>query len=99
LSATKNLDKITDFKPGTDHIQLAVSPIDSPFRSLLNVGSLLDSEFLVGTAATTKQQHILYDPATGTLSYDSDGSGAHHAVAFAHITPGLVLHTSDFLVV
>ena len=50
-------------------------------------------------AATTAAQRILYDSATGGLSYDSDGSGATAAVAFATLGTGLALTNSSFSVI
>ncbi len=42
---------------------------------------------------------ILYDQASGTLSYDSDGDGAGAANVFARVKAGTVLDAGDFLVV
>ena len=41
----------------------------------------------------------LYDPATGNLSYDADGTGAVAAIRFAILTPGLTMTNADFVVI
>jgi hypothetical protein len=41
---------------------------------------------------------IIYDSATGALSYDADGNGAGAAVQFASLSTGLSLTGSSFLV-
>lgn len=47
---------------------------------------------------TTTTQRILYNTATGLLAYDSDGNGASASIAFATLTPGLALTSSQFIV-
>ena len=55
-------------------------------------GPLAASGFAIGNATSTAQ-HILYNPSTGDLSYDADGSGAQAAVVFARVsTPGASLN-------
>ena len=87
-------DNITDFTHGTDHIDLA----HAIFAGIGSSGTLSAADFALG-AATTASQHILYDASTGNLSYDKDGSGGLAAVVFAHVTAGLTVTASDFLVV
>jgi len=52
--------------------------------------------FRVGTNALDHNDHIIYDQATGALSYDADGSGSGAAVQFAKVAPGLALSAADF---
>jgi Ca2+-binding RTX toxin-like protein len=52
--------------------------------------------FRTGTKALDHNDHILYDRATGTLSYDADGNGSIAAVQFAKVAAGLALSASDF---
>jgi Ca2+-binding RTX toxin-like protein len=59
----------------------------------------LGDAFFAGSAPTTRDQHVIYDQASGLLSYDLDGSGARPAIAFAQVTPGTVLDHNDFLTV
>jgi Ca2+-binding RTX toxin-like protein len=59
------------------------------------------SAFSIGTMATTPAHRILYDNATGTLTYDSDGSGIAGATVFARLSAGLagVLTADCFTVI
>ncbi|MBF9234065.1 calcium-binding protein [Microvirga alba] len=93
--APQNIDTISDFTVGEDTIHLA----NSIFSTLTVKGALAPSAFVAGTEATKADQHIVYDPATGRLSYDADGSGAQKAVVFAILSARLPLSSSDFLVI
>ena len=68
------------------------------FTALTTTGSLVAGAFFIGAAATTTTQRILYNTATGLLAYDSDGNGASASIAFATLTPGLALTSSQFIV-
>lgn len=86
LDASANVDQITDFQPiEGDRIQLE----NRIFSRLNRLGSLKASAFSIGTMATRPAHRILYDNATGTLSYDSDGSGIAGATVFARLSAGL----------
>jgi Ca2+-binding RTX toxin-like protein len=63
-------DRITDFVSGTDRIEL-----DSKLYKTLTPGGLDSSVFLLGAAATTAAQRLIYDQTKGALYYDADGSG------------------------
>jgi Ca2+-binding RTX toxin-like protein len=90
-----NIDTITDFVHGTDLIVLD----QSIFVSLEGISTLSAAAFSNGPA-TTADQHILYDSATGNLSYDADGSGAGAAIVFATLANHPATITSaDFIVV
>lgn len=95
LSATGNVDKITDFTSGLDRFELA----QSIFTALGGPGALSASQFHVGTAAGDAQDRIIHDPATGNIYYDADGSGAGAQMLFAQVTAGLTLASTDFSVV
>jgi Ca2+-binding RTX toxin-like protein len=89
-----NLDTITDFSVADDTIQLS-----SAIFTGLGTNHVLDaSAFHVGAAATTSAQHIIYNSSTGNLYFDDDGSGAHAAQQFAHLSTGLALTNADFFV-
>ena len=62
-------------------------------------GTLSASAFRLGGFAQDADDRILYDPGSGNMFYDADGNGAGAAVWFAHVTPGLVLTQSDFVIV
>ncbi len=94
-NATTNRDVITDFSLAQgDMIELE----NGVFTALTSTGPLAASAFLIGVAATDGNQRILYNSASGLLAYDSDGNGAAVAVAFATLTPGLALTSSQFTV-
>lgn len=67
------------------------------FTSMGDAGPLASQYFAVGTAAKTPDQHVIYDPLSGNLFYDADGSGAADAVLFAQLQKNLALSASDFL--
>ena len=95
LDAGLNFATITDFQHGVDHIALDLNV----FRKSGAAGTLED-QFFTASAPTTNDQHIIYDAATGVLSFDIDGVGTKAApIAFAQVTPGTVLDHNDFLIV
>lgn len=88
-------DTISDFAAGVDRIALD----DRAFRQIGSPGTL-DARFFTDGPATTRDHHILYDAATGTLAFDADGSGiAHAAVVFATVAPGTIVTAADIIVV
>lgn len=93
-NATKNLDRITDFASGTDKLSLARSVF-----SALSPGDLSTAAFVQAIAAVTTDQHVIYNQATGVVSYDADGSGGGAAIAVAQLTPGQALTAQDVKVV
>ncbi|KQP51496.1 hypothetical protein ASF39_10820 [Methylobacterium sp. Leaf108] len=90
-----NLDRITDFSVIDDTVQLARSVFTA-----LGAGALAEAAFKdLSTAAVDTSDRILYDKATGALSYDADGSGsALVAMQFATIDTKAALTHLDFLV-
>ncbi|MFN9174328.1 MAG: beta strand repeat-containing protein [Synechocystis sp.] len=87
--AASNVDAITDFVTG-DFLQL-----DRGIFTALSGGTTLTApEFLAAagaTVATTAQQRIIYNPSSGALRYDSDGTGAAAAVVIANLNPNAPL--------
>lgn len=77
LGAT-NVDHILDFVHGSDKLVL-----ENAIFTGLAAGALSAAAFALGASATSASHRILYDPATGILRFDSDGSGAAVAVQFA----------------
>ncbi len=86
-----NIDTITDFASGSDRIEL-----DRSVFGALDAGALAEMAFETGAAATSVDTRIIYDPATGQVYYDADGSGAGDMVLFAVLNPGAALTASDF---
>jgi Ca2+-binding RTX toxin-like protein len=89
-----NVDRITDFSPVDDTIRLE----NAVFTALTTTGALAASAFKVGTAATTAAHRIVYDPATGSVYYDPDGTGAAAKKKFATLTTKPTLTNADFVV-
>ena len=73
LNSATNVDRITDFAVGADRIQLEndVRRRASRRRQPEGLGA---SHFFVGGAAHDADDFVLYNRATGALSYDADGS-------------------------
>jgi Ca2+-binding RTX toxin-like protein len=93
-NATANLDTITDFVVADDTISLE----NAVFTKLTATGTLSGAYFRIGPAALDSNDYILYDSATGALSYDADGNGAGQAVRIAVLGTNLALTNADFLV-
>ncbi len=87
-------DTIADFRVKHDRIVL----IQNVFKGL-DAGKLESSEFVRSSSARDAADRIIYDTATGHVSFDQDGTGAIGAVTFAKISTGLSLTASDFLVI
>lgn len=90
-----NVDTIADFSVADDTIQLE----NGIFTALGAPGTLAASGFVIGSAAQDADDRILYDSASGALSYDADGTGAAAAIRFATLATGLALTSADFLIV
>jgi Ca2+-binding RTX toxin-like protein len=93
-SVAANVDRITDFSSGTDKIALSRSAFTA-----LSSGALPAAAFAQAIGAVTSEQHVLYNQATGILSYDTDGSGSTAAVAVVQLNPGQALTAQDIKVV
>jgi Ca2+-binding RTX toxin-like protein len=105
IKGNKNIDTIKDFVRGQDKIYLsadifsklatAVGFVSGEPLSLAKV----DSHYLVSTAkvkAVDASSYLLYDKASGRLSYDEDGSGKLVASSFVTLTGKPVLTLDDF---
>jgi Ca2+-binding RTX toxin-like protein len=86
-------DIIADFVAGGDTIQL-----NSAEFAGLALGQLAAAGFSTGAATGTGPQ-ILYDRASGWLSYDSDGAGSVAAKHFASLSGSPDLGASDINIV
>jgi len=88
--AGNNIDTLGDFQSGEDKIQLSLKT----FAKLKGA-----SDYLVTGAPTKTTQYLIYDSATGQLSYDADGSATKvKPVEIALIGTGLTLTSADFIV-
>ena len=93
LDEQKNVDKITDFSLAKDTIVLSAKIFDVGAE-----GKLDPDLFHVGKKAADPDDRIIYDPKSGALIYDSNGSGKGHDVEFAQLDKHLDLQASDFLI-
>jgi Ca2+-binding RTX toxin-like protein len=89
-----NVDFIADLVSGLDMIGLD----DAVFTGLAP-GALNPNAFRLGASAQDADDRILYDPATGALYFDADGSGAGAAVQFAQVQAGTIITAGDFIVI
>jgi Ca2+-binding RTX toxin-like protein len=94
LSSSRNVDRIVDFRPGADLIEL-----DSRVFKALAPGELWAGSFAIGRSARDSSDRIVYNAANGSLSYDPDGAGGRTGIKFAQLKPGLALDAFDFFVV
>ncbi|MCZ4093341.1 calcium-binding protein [Sinorhizobium psoraleae] len=95
LNAASDVDKINDFLVSDDTIWLD----NAVFTELATPGALDDDPFYIGTAAHDTNDRVIYDPTTGSLTYDANGDAAGGFTGFAVLDAGLALTNSDFLVV
>jgi serralysin len=93
LDAATNVDVITDFVAGTDTIVL-----ENTIFGVFAAGDLAAERFAIG-APQDGSDNIIYDPTSGALLFDVDGTGAAAAVQFAQMSAGLALTEQDFLIV
>ena len=84
---------IEDFSPFRPRIVLSVQA----FPGIGPAGEADAALFGVGAVATAPAQRILYDPATGFVRFDEDGSGPDAATAFARLGESAMSH-ADFVI-
>lgn len=90
-----NIDVIADFALGSERIAL-----DDAVFTGLGLGALAPNAFRSGTTSADGDDRIIYNPETGALLFDPDGTGAAEAVQFAILAPGLAnLGAEHFLVI
>jgi len=85
---THDGDRVTDFNVAEDVIQLDASA----FR-----GARTGFSLAVGSAADAAGPQVVYNAATGELSYDWDGTGSAAQIKFATLSAGLALSASNFI--
>ena len=88
-------DKITDFKPIDDTIKLD----GQIFTQLTGFGTMDAGQLVIGANALDPNDYIIYNPSTGTVTYDSDGSGAGQGVQIAQLGVNLSITNADFVVI
>jgi serralysin len=96
LNASTNRDAVRDFSHADDTFRLE----NAIFTKLgAGVHPLSSAFFRTGAAAADANDYIVYNKATGVLSYDANGNAAGGAIAFAILTNKPVLAANDFLVI
>lgn len=81
---TAGVTTIQDYGTGGDVILL-----DTKVFTGLGEGVLTPSALAYGAAAVDADDRIIYNAATGALSYDADGNGGGLAVQFAQLSTGI----------
>ena len=71
---------------------------EEKITALTGTGRLSSAAFHQGAASHDASDRIIYDPATGRVLYDADGTGAAAAVEVAKIGANLNLNYSDFFI-
>lgn len=96
LNASTNVDIITDFTHGSDHIYLE----NAIFNKLTVTGVLKAANFYnAATGAADANDYIGYNSTTGALYYDADGNGAGTAVQFATLSTHPTLTVADIVII
>jgi Ca2+-binding RTX toxin-like protein len=85
-AAANNIDTVTDFNVGEDKIYLKAGK--TAFAGLAK-GYLAEGAFVVGAVALEADDRIIYDNASGLLSFDADGNGVAAQVGIAFIGANL----------
>jgi len=97
LSASTNVDDITDFVVADDTILLE-NAIFTVFKA---VGAISSASFIKGTDGLAKDSndYLIYETDTGNLFYDSNGKTTGGSTLVAHLDANLALTYKDFLIV
>ncbi|MBL1209203.1 MAG: calcium-binding protein, partial [Geminocystis sp. GBBB08] len=93
-STSEKVDRITDFNVTDDTILISSSGFGG-----LGVGTLISTQFTIGSSATTLDHRFFYNSSNGRLFFDVDGSGATSAVQIAILNTGLAMTNDDIVVI
>jgi uncharacterized repeat protein (TIGR01451 family) len=95
-SPTEGVDTIVDFKSGeSDRIVISAAGFGG---GLTPDAVLKDSQFVLGTAAADSDDRFIYDPATGNLFFDPDGTGNAPQQQIATLTGAPSLSAANIFV-
>ncbi|RWX31368.1 calcium-binding protein [Rhizobium leguminosarum] len=90
-----SVDKIRDFSSTAgDKVML-----DHSIFAELSLSGFSDENFVLGTKAIEADDKLIYDKASGILSYDADGSAAGAAIHVTDLDNSAALNFKDFLLV
>jgi Ca2+-binding RTX toxin-like protein len=87
-----NLLLISDFVSGTDKVRI------TELSNAPAAGALDPNVFVVGAAALDADDRFVYNPATGLLAFDQDGSGPLGLSYVAQFFPGTTLAATDIII-
>jgi Ca2+-binding RTX toxin-like protein len=94
-NANLGIDTITDFTPNEDTIFVSAQG----FASGLVAGNpLTQTQFILGSSATSASQRFIYNSTNGALLFDADGNGLGTAKPIATLSIGLALTAEDIFV-
>jgi Ca2+-binding RTX toxin-like protein len=88
------INRISDFNVADDTIRL--DRTQGAFSTLPS--TITSANFIIGTAALTADQFLIYNKSTGALFYDANGVGGTAAVQIALLGTNLALTHADFVV-
>lgn len=91
----KNYSNITDFTLGQDWIELQ----NVAFPNIGSKGQLSAAKFVLESAYAGQDHVVIYDKASGELSYDTTGGSLADAIVFGKVTANLNLSHTNFFVV
>ncbi|MFC7498210.1 hypothetical protein ACFQRC_03135 [Enterovirga sp. GCM10030262] len=85
-------DRIVDFSSTDDAVFL-----DRAVFTQIEEGALDPESFVIGTEAQDANDRVIYDPDSGWVRYDPDGSGGQTFNVFLTLPPGTVIEHTDFV--
>jgi Ca2+-binding RTX toxin-like protein len=94
-NANLGIDTITDFTPNEDTIFVSASGFGS---GLIAGNPLTQTQFILGSSATSASQRFIYNSTNGALSFDADGNGLGTSKQIATLSVGLALTSEDIFV-
>jgi Ca2+-binding RTX toxin-like protein len=96
-----NIDVIGDFNPTEDTLGIYVGTANG--TTIFNQAGLIPNQAIapeqlrIGQQATTPAQRFIYNPISGLLSFDADGSGVSKAQQIALLSPDLSLSNTNIV--
>jgi serralysin len=90
-----NADVIRDFNSADDTIQIK----KSVFTGFSRKGKVAADAFHKGSKAADAEDRLIYHKSTGSLYYDSDGTGVEAQVKIATLSNKAALVLSDFVII
>ncbi|QLE59239.1 calcium-binding protein [Nostoc sp. TCL26-01] len=89
------IDTITDFNFTDDQIRVDAAG----FGGGLVSGTLLATQFVLGTVAKDESDRLIYNQSTGALFFDVDGTGSNSQVQIAILSTKPVIDSTNILVI